>query len=163
MAGLIDTHCHLDAAEFDADRDDVLARAGTAGVATIVVPAVARAGFDRVMALGRQQPGCAYALGIHPMVVDAMEPGDLEELARRLDGNGEVVAVGEIGLDHFVEDVDRSRQLEVFMAQLRLARRFDLPVILHVRRAVDAVLRELRRAGVRGGIAHAFNGSMQQA
>lgn len=163
MAGLTDTHCHLDAAEFDADRDAILAGAQAAGVTTMVVPAVERAGFDRVAALARQHPCCAYALGIHPLYVDRVQPGDVEELARRLASDSMVVAVGEIGLDHFVEDADRSRQQEVFAAQLRLAREFELPVILHVRRAVDEVLRELRRAGVRGGIAHAFNGSMQQA
>lgn len=163
MAGLTDTHCHLDAAEFDADRDAILAAAQTAGVSALVVPAVERAGFERVRDLARRHPACAYALGIHPLYVDRVQPGDLEELARRLASDSAVVAVGEIGLDHFVEDADRSRQHEVFAAQLRLAREFELPVILHVRRAVDEVLRELRRAGVRGGIAHAFNGSMQQA
>lgn len=163
MSGLIDTHCHLDAAEFEADREAVLAQAGAAGLTTLVVPAVDRRSFDDVAALAKRSGVCVYALGIHPLFVEAVGADDLDVLAQRLDGNTDVVAVGEIGLDFFVADVDRARQLEVFTAQLRLARDHDLPVILHVRRAVDEVLTQLRRFGVRGGIAHAFNGSAQQA
>jgi len=161
----IDTHCHLDAAEFDADRDAVVARARAAGVAEIVIPAVAVANFERVRELAHRHR-LAYALGIHPMCTDAAGDADLGHLREALTrhaGDPRLVAVGEIGLDHFIAGLDRDRQEQMFSAQLRLAAEFDLPVLLHVRRAVDTVLKHLRRTPVAGGIAHAFNGSEQQA
>lgn len=158
----IDTHCHLDAAEFDADRDAVAARAARAGVARVVVPAVAAANFAAVAACCRRYPGCAPAYGIHPLFVDRAVPADLAAL-RALIERERPVAIGEIGLDFFVPGVDAARQADYFVAQLKLAREFDLPVLLHVRRAQDTVLKHLRRVGGRGGIAHAFNGSRQQA
>lgn len=161
----IDTHCHLDAPEFTPDREAVIARARAAGVGQMVLPAVEPANFAAVRELA-QRHGYAYALGIHPLYVeragaDALERLEAELAARR--GDPRLVAVGEIGLDHFVPDSDRALQQRLYVAQLRLARRFELPVILHVRRSADALLRELRRLPVRGGIAHAFNGSLQQA
>jgi len=161
----IDTHCHLDAAEFDADRDAVVARARAAGVSQIVIPAVDAGNFARVRELAHRYR-LAYALGIHPMCTDRAADSDLghlrEALARHA-GDERLVAVGEIGLDHFVPGLDPARQARFFAAQLALAAEFDLPVILHVRRAVDTVLKHLRTARVKGGIAHAFNGSEQQA
>ena len=159
---LIDSHIHLDAAEFDGDRDRLIAQARRAGVRGFVVPAVDRDSFDAVRALAAVRSDVCPALGIHPLYVAQARLDDLERLDTLL-AEGAAYAVGEIGLDHFVTDVDPARQREFFVAQLELARRHGLPVILHVRRAVDAVLRELRRAGGRGGIAHAFNGSRQQA
>ena len=161
---LIDTHCHLDAAEFDADRDAVVAEARQAGVGTVVVPAVGRASFGAVAAICRDYPGCAPAYGIHPMYVEQAREEDLAALREMLAAQREsAVAVGEIGLDYFVPGRDEKRQEFFLVEQLKLARELDLPVILHVRRAVDAVLKQLRRHAVRGGIAHAFNGSPQQA
>jgi TatD DNase family protein len=160
-----DTHCHLDAAEFDADRDAVVARARVAGVAQIVVPAVGRENFDAVRRLAHAH-GLAYALGIHPLFVERAIDDDLRQLSDALAehrGDPRLVAVGEIGLDHFVPGLDRARQAQFYVAQLKLARRFDLPVILHVRRSADTLLKHLRVEKVRGGIAHAFNGSEQQA
>lgn len=159
---LTDTHCHLDAPEFDPDRDQVLDRAWASGVSRIVVPAVERANFGAVASLCRSESGCAAAYGMHPMYVDRACEDDLAALRRTLAGES-AVAVGEIGLDRFVEPRDEARQERYFVAQLEIAREFDLPVLLHVRRAIDAVLRQLRRHPVRGGIAHAFNGSRQQA
>jgi TatD DNase family protein len=162
----IDTHCHLDAAEFDADRDAVVARARAAGVARIVLPAVEVGNFGAVHALAHAH-GLHYALGIHPLAVDRAADADLERLRAALDEHRDdpaLVGVGEIGLDHFVPGLDRARQQRFYIEQLKLARDFALPVLLHVRRAVDAVLAGLRRIeGVPGGIAHAFNGSLQQA
>ena len=161
----IDTHCHLDAAEFDADRDAVVERARAAGVVQIVVPAIDRGNFERVRELAHRH-GLGYALGIHPMCTGSAREGDLQALAEALArnaGDPRLVAVGEIGLDHFVGGLDRERQATFFAAQLELAAEFDLPVLLHVRRAVDPVLKHLRRARFRGGFAHAFNGSEQQA
>lgn len=161
----VDTHCHLDAAEFDADRAAVLARARAAGVSQMVLPAVAPANFEAVRRLAHEH-GLAYALGIHPLVVERADEADLERLRDALvthRDDARLVAVGEIGLDHFVAGVDRDRQRRFYAAQLRLAHDFALPVVLHVRRSADALLRELRRVEVPGGIVHAFNGSLQQA
>ncbi len=157
---LIDTHCHLDASEFDSDRSEVIGRARSAGVGAFVIPAVERSGFSKVLKICGNELACHPALGIHPMYVENAVPEDLEILRERA---MEVVAIGEIGLDFFVENYDRERQIYFFEAQLKIAREFDLPVLLHVRRSQDTVLASLRRIRVKGGIAHAFNGSLQQA
>jgi TatD DNase family protein len=171
--GWIDTHCHLDAPEFAADADPVRRRAAAAGVARLVIPVVEAPGFEAARTLAHRH-GDAYALGIHPLYVPQARDTDLDVLARALErwrGDPHLVAVGEIGLDFFVPALTtpdmRERQERFYRAQLQLARRFDLPVILHVRRSADALLKGLR--DVRGagpawrGIAHAFNGSVQQA
>ncbi|MDR1425099.1 MAG: TatD family hydrolase [Azoarcus sp.] len=159
---LIDTHIHLDAPEFDADRAELITRARAAGVGGFVVPAVDRASFAKVLALTASTPGVFPALGIHPLLVEQARDVDLAVLDERL-AQGGCVAVGEIGLDFYEVGVDAVRQQAFFAAQLDIARRHGLPVILHSRRAVDAVLAALRRVQVAGGIAHAFNGSLQQA
>jgi TatD DNase family protein len=161
----IDTHCHLDAPEFDADRDAVVERATRAGVTQIVLPAVHPANFDSVRGLAHAH-GFAYALGTHPLYAERAGPGALALLreglaAHRADPR--LVAVGEIGLDHFVPGLDPATQQQAYVEQLRLAREFELPVILHVRRSADTLLKYLRQVRVGGGIAHAFNGSEQQA
>ncbi len=161
----IDSHCHLDAPEFDADRAAVVARARAAGVTRIVLPAVAVAHFDAVRAMAHEH-GLAYALGIHPLCVDRAQDSDIDRLQQALQqhrADPRLVAVGEIGLDHFVPGLDRARQEQFYTAQLRLARDAGLPVILHVRRSADQLLKALRRIDLPGGIAHAFNGSDQQA
>ena len=161
----IDTHCHLDAPEFDADRDAVVARARAAGVAQLVLPAVEVAHFAAVRELAHAH-GFAYALGIHPLYVQRAADEDLARLDAELAAQRDdplLVAVGEIGLDHFVPGLDRERQERFYVEQLKIARRHGLPVILHVRRSADALLKQLRRIEVGGGIAHAFNGSAQQA
>ena len=134
-------------------------------MATIVLPAVDAGNFDRVRELAHRHR-LAYALGIHPMCTGDAGEADLAALRARLEAHRDdprLVAVGEIGLDHFVPGLDRERQAGIFAAQLKLAREFELPVLLHVRRAVDSVLKQLRTRPVQGGIAHAFNGSEQQA
>ena len=161
----IDSHCHLDAPEFDVDRGAVVARAKAAGVSQIVIPAVAAFDFDTVRALAHQH-GFAYALGIHPLYVMRASEQDLALLADKLAehaGDPRLVAIGEIGLDFFVPGLDAERQQFFYLAQLKLAKRFGLPVILHVRRSADQLLKGVRRHPVSGGIAHAFNGSAQQA
>jgi TatD DNase family protein len=159
---LVDTHCHLDAAEFDADRDAVVGRAGRAGVGRIVVPAVERANFDAVTDCCRDYALCVPAYGIHPMYVDRATEDDLAVLDQVL-RREPAVAIGEIGLDFFVAERDETRQQFYFAEQLKIARDLALPVLLHVRRAIDPILAQLRRVHVPGGIAHAFNGSRQQA
>lgn len=159
---LIDTHCHLDAAEFDPDRSKVAQAALEKGVGIIVIPAVHRDNFAKVEALSKEYQHCVYALGIHPLAVQDSRPDDLGELESLLE-NTNAVAIGEIGLDFYIEGYDRETQEFYFVEQLKLAKKFDLPVILHVRRSIDIILKHLRKFDLRGGIAHAFNGSEQQA
>lgn len=173
----IDTHCHLDAAECSWYRLGAAGerqRARALGVALCVLPAVRAADFDAVRDLA-QRTGDAYALGIHPLFVPDASDVDLQALDAALHahkGDPRLVAVGEIGLDFFVPALTtpemRERQTRFYRAQLALAQRHGLPVILHVRRSADALLQGLRaleRQGrpLSGGIAHAFNGSTQQA
>jgi TatD DNase family protein len=163
----IDTHCHLDAREFAPDRAEAVARAAAAGVTMQVLPAVAVGNFERVRALAHEF-GLAYALGIHPLCVADAPDEDLDRLEQALQAHRDdprLVAVGEIGVDLFVPEAlaIRPRQERFYREQLKLARRAGLPVLVHVRRSADAVLAGLRRIEVPGGIAHAFNGSEQQA
>lgn len=165
MHAWIDTHCHLDAPEFDPDRDRVRSDARDRGVIHCVIPAVARSNWATVRDLAHRH-GDSYALGIHPLCTPDAHDDDLDWLARELDAHRNdprLVAVGEIGLDYFVPGLDPARQERFYRAQLQLARRFDLPVLLHVRRSADKLLKALRELPVQGGIAHAFNGSLQQA
>jgi TatD DNase family protein len=161
----IDTHCHLDAEAFDADREAVLARARAVGVSMMVIPSVEVAGFGQVAALAHRFD-CAYALGIHPLYTPQARESDIDALRAALAAaraDPRLVALGEIGLDYFVDGLDRERQEWFYAQQLRLAREFRLPVILHVRRSADGLLKYLNRHEVVGGIAHAFNGSEDQA
>ena len=170
MARWIDTHCHLDAPEFAPDAPAVRARAARQNVALCVIPAVEAPAFEGARALAHQL-GDAYALGIHPMVVARAADDALAQLDAALTRHAadpRLVAVGEIGLDYFVPELAapgplRARQEHFYREQLKLARRHGLPVILHVRRSVDAILQGLREIEVAGGIAHAFGGSRQQA
>jgi TatD DNase family protein len=168
----IDSHCHLDAPEFGSDHAlSVQARdlARTLGVGLCVIPAVARFNFDTVRLLA-QRLDDAYALGIHPLFVPRAQEADLQALDAALTehhGDPRLVAVGEIGLDFFVpvlcEPAMRERQTFFYREQLKLARKHGLPVIVHVRRSADMLLKYLRELPTGGGIAHAFNGSAQQA
>ena len=165
----IDTHCHLDAAEFDADRDVVRQNAKSLGVETCVIPAVMASHFDEVRLLAHRHAD-AYALGIHPLYTPQAEDKDLASLDTHLHAHRDdprLVAVGEIGLDGFVPEINTpeafAKQTHFFEAQLQIAQRHQLPVILHVRRSADGLLKGLRQFPVAGGIAHAFNGSLQQA
>ena len=164
---MIDTHCHLDAREFDTDRDAVVAAAREAGVTTLILPSVEVSGFPAVRACCQRYPGCHPAYGIHPLYVGAAREDDLYTLRQwlrdEISGEHPPVAVGEIGLDFFVPGHDASRQEQFFIEQLQIAAEFNLPVLLHVRRAVVQVLKCLRHSKVLRGIAHAFNGSRQQA
>jgi len=158
----IDTHCHLDAAEFDADRDAEYARAVAAGVAIQIVPAISRDNFAAVAATCARYPGCLPAWGLHPMYIHVHRPEHLAELRAQIEAQ-RPVAIGEIGLDLFVKGLDYASQEFFYVEQLKIARDHDLPVLLHCRKANDELLKHLRKIRVRGGIAHAFNGSPQQA
>lgn len=165
----IDTHCHLDAPDFEVDRDAVREQARSSGVDLCVLPAVQRRDWPGVQALAARH-GDAYALGIHPLYVPQANDEDLAALDQALSASRDDphrVAVGEIGLDFFVPELCtpemRERQWNFYLQQLYLAKKHGLPVILHVRRSADLLLKGLRQVGGCGGIAHAFNGSAQQA
>ena len=161
----VDTHCHLDAPEFAGQVTAVRQRAADAGVAHCVIPAVERANLEPVRELAHQCGDC-YALGIHPLYTPRALDADLQVLQTQLGRHRDdprLVAVGEIGIDLFVPGLDAQRQEHFLAAQLEMAAALGLPVILHVRRSADRLLAHLRRRRVPGGIAHAFNGSLQQA
>lgn len=159
---LVDTHCHLDVEEFAADRDAVWQRARAAGVRQAVVPGIRASSWSALCDYCASRDGLFAALGLHPVFMAEHRAADLEALPARIEQH-RPVAVGEIGLDYFIADADRAAQQRLFAAQLAIARDLHLPVILHVRKAHDDVLRQLKASGVRGGITHAFNGSLQQA
>jgi len=159
---LVDTHCHLDIEVFDADRGQVLERARECGVRRLLVPAVDAKHWDGLLQLCDSDKYLYPALGLHPVFLQAHTSGDIASLESAVEKH-RPIAVGEIGLDYFVRELDRAKQQTLFEAQLEIARNANLPAILHVRKAHDQVLSTLRRIPVRGGTVHAFNGSLQQA
>lgn len=166
----IDTHVHLDAREYGGDGTGIARKAAEAGVSMIVIVAVERGNFDAVTALAHASPNACYALGIHPICVPQAQDDDLAYLRERVAAamdDPRFVGIGEIGLDFFIpalcEPAMRDKQERFFREQLRIARDFGLPVLTHVRRSQDQVLKHLRQIRPPGGIAHAFNGSFQQA
>lgn len=159
---LIDSHCHLDAGEFDPDRAEVITRAQAAGVRSQVVPAVTAASWPKLRDTCRLAEGLYPAYGLHPMFLDQHRPEHLEQL-REWITRERPCAVGECGLDFFVEGLDAERQQFYFEGQLRIARELDLPVIVHARRAVDAVIAAIRKVGGLRGVIHSFPGSPEQA
>ena len=166
----LDTHCHLDAPEFLADIESIIERAKEAGVLGILLPAVRAQDFDLVKEIThrfkKDIPYLVYTLGIHPLYTDRAVDQDLVTLEKAVTESLSdpcFVGIGEIGLDYFVAELDPHRQAFFFNGQLDLAQTFHLPVILHVRRSQDMILKALRQRSISGGIAHAFNGSFQQA
>ena len=163
---LIDSHCHWDAPEFDLDRFEQMRRAQALGVSGFVIPAVTPSNWATVAQIAQQIEGAYYTLGIHPVWIAGAQRSDIEQLAVAIQAavaDPKFLGIGEIGLDYFVPDLDRQNQWFFFEEQLRLAKHFSLPVLLHIRRSQDMVLKGLRQIKVPGGIAHAFNGSDQQA
>ncbi|WP_347904034.1 TatD family hydrolase [Pseudomonas purpurea] len=164
---LIDSHTHLDFPEFDADRQTLLADCRAQGVRRMVVLGVYQRNWQRLWDLVQRDPDLHAAFGLHPVYLDEHRPADLTELGdwlTRLAGHRQLCAVGEIGLDYFLEALDRQRQQALFEAQLQLAADFALPALLHVRRSHAAVIAMLKRFKLkRGGIIHAFAGSQEEA
>jgi TatD DNase family protein len=161
-----DTHVHLYATEYHTDRQAVIDRATAAQVTSMIIPAINAASFATVRQLAHATKGAVYALGIHPLFVNTATQQDLEYLAKCLQkyrNDPKLIAVGEIGLDGFVTQSNIIEQQFFFHEQLKLAKQFDLPVIMHVRKAQDLILKGLRLYQPSSGIAHAFNGSLQQA
>lgn len=170
MGFCLDTHCHLDASEFESDRDVMIQRAAMAGVDGVLIPAVRAADFDSVKELAHHAsqylPATVYTLGIHPICTPQAKKTDIDILRRAIEqslGDPRFVGVGEIGLDYFLPELDPHHQAFFFEEQLDLAEEFKLPVVLHVRRSQDAIIKALKSRKLSGGIAHAFNGSFQQA
>jgi TatD DNase family protein len=159
---LVDSHCHLDAAEFDPDRHDVIARARAAGVMRQVVPAVDAAGWPKLRDVCAGDPGLFPAYGLHPIFLRSHQPAHLVELRAWIERE-HPVAIGECGLDFFLGDLDADTQQRYFDGQLELAREYGLPVIVHARHAVEAVILAIRRVGHLRGVVHSFSGSPEQA
>ena len=164
---LIDTHTHLDFPDFDADRRQVLDRCRSLGVQRMVVLGVYQRNWQRLWDLTLENPALHAAFGLHPVYIDEHRPEHLTELGdwlTRHKGHPQLCAVGEIGLDYYVEGLDKARQQQVFEAQLQLAAEFDLPVLLHVRRSHADVIATLKRHSLkRSGVIHAFAGSREEA
>jgi TatD DNase family protein len=162
MIELFDSHCHLDDPEFDGDREAVVARARDAGVAGQLLPAIDLPSCDAISALCRSHPGLYPAWGLHPLLLDRHRPEHLETLRTRLESE-RPHAVGECGLDFYVDGLDPDRQRFYFQRQLELAREFDLPVVLHARRAVEEVTQAIKKVGGLRGVVHSYSGSLEQA
>ncbi|WP_305804538.1 TatD family hydrolase [Stenotrophomonas sp. YIM B06876] len=159
---LIDSHCHLDAAEFDSDRSAVMARAAAAGVVAQVVPAVTAGSWAKLKSVCAQHPGLYPAFGLHPMFLAEHRPEHLAALGEWIERE-RPCAIGECGLDFFIEGLDPDRQRHYFNGQLQLARDHRLPLIVHARRAVEEVILSIRRTGGLRGVVHSFSGSPEQA
>jgi TatD DNase family protein len=167
LPNLIDTHCHIDFTEFDDDRERVLNNAADFGVNTLLIPAVNAATWHNTVTVcesytNHHNTNLLLALGLHPVFIDQHQPQHLSELDALIKKH-KPVAVGEIGLDFYLKDLDREKQLNYFVKQLIIAKRHYLPVIIHNRKAHDECIHELTNQPVSGGIIHAFNGSIQQA
>ena len=160
---LIDTHSHLDTQHFAHDFRNVLIRSRQAGVIAQVLPGVCRAWWANLVNICSAEKGLYAAPGLHPLYLAHHSPDDLEELAA-LAKSGRIVAIGEIGLDHYHKGSPHGAQEDLFVAQLDIAVEHHLPILLHVRKAHDQVQAILRRKRFpHGGIVHAFSGSIQQA
>jgi TatD DNase family protein len=159
---IVDSHCHLDDPEFDRDRDAVVARARAAGVLAQIVPAIDFGSWEKTRDACAAAPGLYPAYGLHPLLLDKHRPEHLDELAVWLQRE-KPKAVGECGLDFYVEGLDATQQRFYFRRQLELAREFDLPVIVHARRAFEEAIGELRRLPGLRGVVHSWAGSEEQA
>ena len=159
---IVDTHCHLDVIDFDVDRSQILKRCRQSGINKIVVPAIQSKTWPNILELCNAELGLYPAFGLHPVFLKQHQPDDIDKLENLLE-KVRPIAVGEIGLDFYVKELDQKQQIALFEAQLLVAKKHKLPVILHVRKAHDQVLQLLKKIKVKGGFCHAFNGSMQQA
>ena len=161
---LIDSHCHLDLAAFDRDREAVTLSAATVGVSDIIIPAVEAQTWTALARLCQRERSVSLhaAYGLHPMFMGQHTKQHLLDLEQQL-SSAQSIAVGECGLDFFIPEHDKSRQLDFFTAQLDLAVQFKLPVIIHSRKSLDFVLKELRIRPSLSGVVHSFSGSLQQA
>lgn len=162
MPDIVDTHCHLDFTDFDADRDAVLKACTENQVSDIVVPAVSQPTWHNTISLCQRHKQLHLALGLHPIFIDQHQPQHLNELDQ-LVADTNPVAIGEIGLDFYLKQLDQEKQTLFFSKQLIIAKHHSLPVIIHNRKAHDQCINLLREISVVGGIIHNFNGSIQHA
>ena len=159
---ITDTHCHLDVTDFDIDRDKVLEHCHAAGISKIIVPAIESKTWSSLLEFCQSNNGLYPALGLHPVFIEQHQANDVKKLEQLVE-QVSPIAIGEVGLDFYLKDLDEHKQLELFEQQLLIAQKYNLPVILHVRKAHDQVLQLLKKIKVKGGFCHAFNGSLQQA
>lgn len=161
---IFDTHCHLDFADFDQDREAVLKRARAKGVVRFMIPGVAQQNWQAVRELAHQQPDCHYALGLHPYFLKEHTDQNLIDLKTALSSDSQIRAVGEIGLDGHLKHLDEALQYHFFYHQLELAEQFNKPVILHVRHRHEQIIKAVRALSFNvGGVVHAFSGSVEVA
>jgi TatD DNase family protein len=159
---LFDSHCHLDVAEFEPDRGAVVERARAAGVMRQLVPAIEAAGWPGLRDTCRQFLGLFPAYGLHPTFLASHQPRHLDDLRAWIEGE-HPVAIGECGLDFFLDDLDVDTQQFYFRGQLAIAREYELPLVVHARRAVEAVILAIKATGDVRGVVHSFAGSPEQA
>ena len=159
---LIDSHCHLDFEQFDIDRENILSHCQQLGITNIIVPAVMANDWSKLITVCQSSAMLFPALGLHPMFMAEHKPEHIK-LLEELISIHQPIAIGEIGLDFYLPDHDRPAQIQLFSEQLHIAQKAGLAVILHVRKAHDQVISLLKRITVKGGIVHAFSGSMHQA
>jgi len=159
---LIDSHCHLDDDRFDGDRDDVIQRALNQGIEQFIIPATTANRWSKVKSVSQQYKGVYASYGLHPMFMQNHQPDDVAALDAWLDIE-EAVAVGECGLDFYQGNSEEKQQLDLFRGQLKVAINHHKPVIIHARKALDLILREIRNSGIERGVIHSFSGSLQQA
>ena len=162
MPDLIDTHCHLDDDRFDDDRDEVVDRAHSEGILQLVIPATTAQRWPKIRQITQQYSEVYAAYGLHPMFMDSHQKHHLQELDEWL-GLQQAIAVGECGLDFYQSNEGKENQLLFFKSQLDIARNHHLPVIIHARKSLDVILREVRRIPALSGVVHSFSGSLQQA
>ncbi|TDR20577.1 TatD family hydrolase [Marinicella litoralis] len=162
MTGLIDSHIHLDDVRFDEDRNQLIKSAQKVGVGRFIVPAVTVNRFPAVLKVAKEHAAVSYTLGLHPYYINEHSATDLEFLAQSLHDSG-AVGVGECGLDFQLKELDRDRQKLIFEAQVVLAKHFALPLVLHVRGAIDEVFKILKKHAYFNAVMHSFNGSIEQA
>lgn len=159
---LIDTHCHLDLADFDQDREQALLRAEQADVYAQIIPGIQTSTWPQIRQLCNSHARLYPAYGLHPMFMQCHQPSDLIDLDLWLETEP-VVAVGECGLDFYIQNPDRQQQLGLFEAQLSLAQKYQLPVIIHARKSVEEAINSLRNFPNINGVFHSYSGSEQQA
>ncbi len=159
---LVDSHCHLDDDRFDIDRDEVIKRAQSRGIDQFVIPATTAMRWPKIKQVSEDFPGIYTSYGLHPMFMAEHQRADLEALDAWLDKTP-AVAVGECGLDFYQNDDDSESQLEFLRGQLQIAKSHELPVIIHARKSLDLVIREIRTSGIKQGVIRSFSGSLQQA
>ena len=162
MMNLIDSHCHIDFPDFDQDRDVVLTNAKLLGVDKIIVPAITYETWSRLLKVTRDNSQLEFALGLHPVFLDQHKPEHLDKLIAAATQH-KPIAIGEIGLDFYLKELDKPQQLFYFEQQLIIAKELNLPVIIHNRKAHDECIALLTKYQLKGGVIHAFNGSLQQA